>query len=155
RAPDRHVLLGIVGAGDPEGAAAVLPGIVVVLPGLRAGLARRRDGIGPPQLRAVLDAVGGDVVARAGIAAGAADDDLVADDQRRRGQVEAGILRRIVRLDSVDQLAGLGIGPVDAMGGDGDHLIAGKGAAAVDRQGRRLVDAGVHRPDDRAAVAGG
>src|SRR5580704_2219491 len=42
-APDRLIGGCVVGAGDPHGAAARLPGIVLVLPSLAAKLARRWD----------------------------------------------------------------------------------------------------------------
>ena len=44
-APDGLVGSRVVGAGDPHGAAAGLPGVVVALPGLAPGFARRRNGI--------------------------------------------------------------------------------------------------------------
>src|SRR4029077_3757495 len=43
-APDGLIGLHVVGAGDPDGAAAGLPGVVLVLPGLAAGLAGRWNG---------------------------------------------------------------------------------------------------------------
>ena len=48
-APDGLVGRRIVGAGHPDGAAAGLPGVVLVLPGLAAGLAGRRDGVLAPE----------------------------------------------------------------------------------------------------------
>src|SRR5260370_27002312 len=47
--PDGLVGVWIIGAGHPDGAAAGLPGVVPVLPGLTAGLARRRDRVLLPQ----------------------------------------------------------------------------------------------------------
>src|SRR6266478_3560120 len=77
-APDGLVRLRIVGAGDPEGAAAGPPGVVLVLPGLAAGLARRRDRIGAPQPLAARGVESRDPIAHAVVAACSADDDLVA-----------------------------------------------------------------------------
>src|SRR5262249_35403455 len=49
-APDRELGGRIIGAGLPEPAAAGLPGVVLILPGLAAGLARLRYGVPAPQL---------------------------------------------------------------------------------------------------------
>src|SRR5215475_16124836 len=47
-APDGETCRRIVGAGLPDAAAAGLPGVVLVLPGLAAGIARFRDRIPAP-----------------------------------------------------------------------------------------------------------
>src|SRR5262249_25943821 len=78
-APDHLVGLNVVGAGDPHGAAAGLPGVVLVLPGLAAGLARRRNHVFAPDDLAGRAVERGDEIAHAAIATGRADDDLVLD----------------------------------------------------------------------------
>ena len=47
--PEGLVGGGIVGSGHPQGAAAGLPGVVLVLPGFAAGLAGRRNGVFLPE----------------------------------------------------------------------------------------------------------
>src|SRR5262245_10885652 len=64
-APDHLVGLHVVGAGDPHGAAAGLPGVVLVLPGLAAGLAWRRDHVFAPDDLAGRAVERGDEVAHA------------------------------------------------------------------------------------------
>ena len=80
-APDHLVGGEIVGAGHPHGAAAGLPGVVLVLPGLAAGLAGRRNHIFAPDELAGRGIERRDEVAHAAVAAGGADDDLVLDRQ--------------------------------------------------------------------------
>ena len=92
-APIRQVELRIVGAGHPDRAAAVLPGVGIAealrvgfgqrLPRLVAGLAGRRNRVEAPCLLAGRRVVGGDEAADAVLAAADADDHLVLDDQRR------------------------------------------------------------------------
>src|SRR5262249_24913417 len=72
--PDRGVGGGIIGAGDPDGATAGLPGIVLVLPGLAAGLAGRRNGVFEPELPASRGIEPGDEIAYAAVATRRADD---------------------------------------------------------------------------------
>ena len=150
RAPDHLVGRGIVRARDPHGAAADLPGVVLVLPGLAAGLARRRyDVFAPDQL------AGGaverrDPVAHAAVAAGRAHDDLVLDRQRRGGDLH---VRLIVQVRLPDDLAGVLVGGDDAswiIGGGDDQIPQQRGAAVRQRQ---LLLSGVHAPDDAAHVA--
>src|SRR6185295_2597762 len=52
--PEHEVELRVVGAGDPRRAAADLPGIAVLRPGLVAFLPARRDGVAAPQTLAGL-----------------------------------------------------------------------------------------------------
>ena len=149
-APDHLVGRGIVGARDPHGAAADLPGVVLVLPGLAAGLARRRyDVFAPDQL------AGGaverrDPVAHAAVAAGGTNDDLVLDRERRGGDLH---VRLVVQVRLPDHLAVVLVGGDHAGGivGGGDDQIPQQRGAAV-RQ-RQLLLSGVHAPDDAAHVA--
>src|SRR5206468_1454815 len=75
RAPIGQVGLRIVGAGDVERAAAGLPGVDLVLPGLAARLARRRHREGLPLRVAGLRVDRREPVADAVVAARGADDD--------------------------------------------------------------------------------
>src|SRR5262245_27824572 len=75
--------LGIVGSGLPHRAAAVLVALLAVLPAVAADLAWRRDGVGAPDLLAGIEIGGVDPAADAELAAGAADDPQVTNDERR------------------------------------------------------------------------
>ena len=101
----------VVGAGDPHGAAAGLPGVVLVLPGLAAGFAGRRNHVFAPHQLAGRGVERGDPVAHAAVAAGGADDDLVLDGERRRGELQVGL---VVAVGLPDDLAGLLVGRDDA-----------------------------------------
>src|SRR3984957_9339749 len=68
------VCLRIVGGGFPNWRAAVLPMVLAVLPGIVAGLARARDGVGPPRLLAGIEIGGIDEPADAEFTAGGTDD---------------------------------------------------------------------------------
>ena len=140
----------IVRAGDVERAAAGLPGVVLVLPGLAAGLAGRRDREGLPLHVAGLRIERHDPVAYALVAAGGADDDVVLERQRRRRQLD---FRLIVQVLVPDDLAGLLVGRDDAriLAGGRDHQIAPERDAAV---AAVSLLAGVHLPQ-RAAVGAG
>src|SRR5215467_11648565 len=99
------------------------PSLVVALPGLVAGLAGAGDRIGAPELLTGIRVQRIDMVAGAPVAAAAADDQLVADDQRRPGQRIA--VLRIVDLDRLDQFTGVAVGPVHlAVAGHGyDEIL--------------------------------
>src|SRR5258707_5584123 len=86
-APDHLVGRGIIGARDPHGAAADLPGVVLVLPGLAARLARRRYDVFAPDDLAAGAVERSDPIAHAAIAAGRAHDDLVLYRERRGGDL--------------------------------------------------------------------
>src|SRR5262249_36433383 len=134
----------------PNRGAADLPGVVLVLPGFAAGLARRRDHVFAPQKLAGLTVEPGDPVAHAAVAAGGAHDDLVLDRQRRGGELH---VRLVVQIGLPHHLAVVLVGGDDAGGivGGGDDEVAPQGCAAV-RQ-RQLLLAGIHAPDDAAHVA--
>ena len=150
-APDRLVGLRIIGPGDPHGAAAGLPGVVLVLPGLAAGLAGRRHRVMAPQHLAGRGVEPGHPVAHAVVATGGADDDLVLDRERRGGQRD---LRRVGEAGFPHDAAVILVGRDDArrvLGGSDDEIAPQRGAAIAVL---RLL-AGVHAPDDTAGVAGG
>ena len=112
-APDGLVGGGIVGAGHPHGAAAGLPGIGVALPGLAARFARRRNGdicaTGACRSRHRAPAIQSRTPL---VAAGGADDDLVLDGERRRGEAH---VRRVGRhVGFPHHLAGFLVGGDDA-----------------------------------------
>ena len=67
-APVGEIEIGIVGARDPDGGAAGLPGIAG--PGFVAGFARAGDGVEAPGFLAGRGVVGGDETADAVLAAG-------------------------------------------------------------------------------------
>ena len=142
-----QVQVGIVGEPAPGGAAAEPP--LVALPG-RDGAVRadrlahmrgalrveldllvRADRVGPPRLRAVAQVVGRDMAAHAVLAAGDADQHLVAEHHRRHGRGLA--LGGIAVLHLPQLVAGLGV--ERDQGGVGlaeDDLAVGVGRAAVD-----------------------
>src|SRR4029077_14630708 len=88
RAPIDRVGVGIVVASHPGGGAARLPG-VRFLPGVAAGLAGRRDGVGLPRRLAGLRVERLDEAANAELAAGNADQDFAFDDERGHCRVVA------------------------------------------------------------------
>ena len=122
-APDHLVGGGIVGAGDPHCAAADLPGVVLVLPGLAAGLARRRNDVFVPEYFAGRGIEPCDPVAHAAVAAGGTDDDLVPDGERRGGDLHVGL---IVQVGLPHHLAGVLVGGDHTRGivGGAEHQIA-------------------------------
>ncbi len=88
-APDHLVGGGVVGACHPHRPAAGLPGdLGLVLPGLAAGLAGRRDHVFAPDHLAGRAVERRDEVAHAAVAPGGADDDLVLDHERRGGELQ-------------------------------------------------------------------
>ena len=82
-APVHEVELRIVRAGDPGRAAADLPRIGVLRPGLVALLAARRNGVAAPQLLAGLGVPAVDEAADAELGARDAGDQHAVGDQRR------------------------------------------------------------------------
>ena len=87
--------------------------------------------------------------AGAAVAAAAADDQLVVDDQRSRGQ-RAIAVRWIVELDGLHQFAGVRLGPQHlAVAGDGNDEVLVEGNATVRGYPHLgLVDARIHDPGD-------
>src|SRR5262249_57907202 len=131
-APDRLVGGGVVGAGHPDGAAAGLPGIVVALPGLAAGLARRRDRELAPQELAGLGVEPGHPIAHALVAVGGPDDDLVLDGERRRRERH---VRRVRERGFPHHLAAVLVSRDDAgrrdAGARDDEIAPQRGAATA------------------------
>ena len=85
-APDGELGVRIIRAGLPQAAAAGLPGVVLVLPGLAAGLAGLRNRIPAPQLVAGLGVERRDPAARPRVARAVGDDHLAFDGDRRGGK---------------------------------------------------------------------
>src|SRR5690606_23450226 len=81
-APVGEAELGVVGARDPDGRPAGLPGVAG--PGLAAGLAGLGDRVGLPDLLARLGVVRGDEAADAVLAAGDAHEDLARGGEGRQ-----------------------------------------------------------------------
>src|SRR5262249_32164636 len=86
--PIDKVEVGIVGAGAPGRAAAMLPGVIVG-PGLRARLALRPDRVAAPELLAGLRVPAVEEAARGGFAARHPGDQHAVGDDRRAGGVVA------------------------------------------------------------------
>jgi hypothetical protein len=124
---------------------------VLVLPGLAAGLARRRHHVIPPGELAGLGVEPGDEVAHAAIAAGRADHDPILDGERGGGELQVGLL--VVEIGFPFDLAGVLVGGDDAgrIAGDRDHQIAPQRHAAVRQRSLGLL--GIHAPDDPGGVA--
>ena len=148
--PIGDVGVGVVGAGDIEGAATGLPGIDLVLPGLTARLARGRNGKGFPLGVAGLGIERGDPVAQTAVAAGAADHDRILERKRRGGEFEVGLVAQV--LVPYD-LAGLLVGRDHAsvIASDRNNEIAPQRHAAI---AVGLLRGGIHLPDDLPAFAG-
>src|ERR1700750_1207246 len=109
----------------------MLPRIGVALPGLAAGLAGCGNRVSPPQPLAGIRVQRIDMGAGALVAAAAADNELIVDDERSRSQRAMGALG-IVELDGLEQLAGVGLGPQDlAIGRDRNDVILIQRDAAV------------------------
>src|SRR5439155_19534856 len=85
-APDRELGGRIIRAGLPEPAAAGLPGVVLVLPGLAPWLARLRDGIPAPQFVTGPGIKACDPAARSRIACAVRDDHFAFGGDRRGGK---------------------------------------------------------------------
>ncbi len=86
-APVEEVQRGVVGAGDPSGAATGFPG--VVLPGFVAGFAGFWNGMEAPFPLACFCMVGVEPTTDAGFAAAGADDDFVLDREGGDGEATA------------------------------------------------------------------
>ena len=85
RSPVHEIELRIVGARDPGRAAADLPGVAVLRPGLVSLLAASRDRVAAPQALAGLGIDSVDEAAHAELGAGDADhQDPVGDERRER-----------------------------------------------------------------------
>ena len=150
--PKHLIGIGVIGTRDPHRAAAGLPRVVLVLPGFRAGLAGRRDHVFAPRELAGRGIQRDDEIAHAAVAARGAEDDLVLDRQRRRGELQ-------VRLAVCDagfprDLAGLLVGRNHARRiiRDRDDEVAPQRRAAVGE--RHLLLARVHAPHDPPRLAG-
>src|SRR5262249_20194730 len=127
----QEVQVRVVGRRDPAVRAAARPGLAVVGPGLRARLPGLGDHVAAPHAlpRLQLDRVG--VTAHAELAAGAADDHHVLDDQRgdRRALAGAHVAERLVP----DLLPALRVDRDDVrVEGGHEDLALGDRDAAVD-----------------------
>ena len=150
--PDHLVGGDVVAAGDPHGAAAGCPGIVIVLPGLAAGLARRRDHVIAPGQLAGLGVEAGDEVAHPMIAAGSTHHNLVLDGERGGGELQIHLL--VVEIGLPFDLAGFLVGGDHArriVRGRDDERAPQRGAAVGERE---LLLLGIHAPHDPRGIAG-
>ena len=110
-APVGKVILRIIGAGDIESAAAGLPSIDLVFPGLASRFARRGNGEGFPLQFPRRGIERGDPVAHALIAARGAYQNAVFQRERRRGKLDLGLVMQVFL---PHDLAGLLVGGDDA-----------------------------------------
>ena len=153
-ADDVQVGLGIVGPGLPDAAAAGLPGVVVVRPGLAAGLARLGHDIPAPQLLAGVDVERRHPAAGAAVAGAVVHDDLAVGDQG--GGQEPFAPAELVGardLHVPHDLAGVAVdGDDPAVGQVREDPVFPEGDAAGARRVALVVDAGVRDPDQIAVV---
>src|SRR5207342_1681693 len=135
-APDHLVGLDVVGAGHPHGPAAGLPGdLILVLPGLAAGLAGRRDHVFAPDHLAGGAVERRDEVAHAAVAPGGTDDDLVPNRERRGGELQIRLAIGQVRFPHDLSVVFVGGDDARRVVGAGNHQIAPeRGAAVRERQ---------------------
>src|SRR5262249_37314950 len=149
----------IVSGGFPDRAAAVLPALLAVLPGLVARFAGARDRVGAPSGLAGIEVGCLDVTADAEFAAGGAHDREIAHDQGRDGERFAD--RRLGDLALPHHFAGLLVDREHAaIKRNGDHLVLPqRDASVVDPTAGHIarpgaVGAGIHLPLDDAFLAG-
>ncbi len=149
-APIGEVALRIVGAGDVERAAAGAPGVGLVLPGLAAGLARRRDHERLPLRVAGLGIDAGEPVAYAVVAAGRADEDRILERERRCGQLQVGLVAELLVPDDLPALlVGGDDAPIEA-GHRYDQIVPQRDAAVA----VGLLLPGIHLPEDAPGGSG-
>src|SRR5262249_41549474 len=144
----------IIGAGLPEPAAAGLPGVVLVLPGLTAGLARLRDRVPAPQLVAAARIERRHPAARAGVTSAVGDDHLAFD--RDRGGRQALLGAELVAGGNLlvpDRLASVAVERnTAAVRQRRDHKVLPEREAARLRPIAFVAHAGILDPDKLALV---
>src|SRR5262249_46505328 len=155
-----RVGVGIIGRGLPHRAAAMLPAVLAILPGVVARLTGARDREGAPHLLAGVEVGAVDVAADAELAAGRADDRDVAHHQRRQGDRLAET--RLGHLALPHHLAGRLVGgDQPTVEGDRDDLVLPQrdaaivDAAAGDVARPGAVGAGIHLPLEGSLTAAG
>ncbi len=130
-AEEHEVLLGIVGARDPDRAAAARIRIGL-RPGVAANLARAGHGVEAPDLLAGRGVEGLDEAANAELGAGDAEDHLVFDHQRRHGRRVAALV--VLERDVEQHGAGLHVERHQVrIEGRHEQPIAQHAEAAIDR----------------------
>src|SRR6202030_303703 len=153
--PDGELVDRIVGAGLPQAAAAGFPGVVLVLPGLAAGIARLRDYIPAPQLVAGAGIKTRQPTAGAGVAGTVRHDDLAFGRDRRRA--EALLAAELVGLGDLlvpYDLAAVAIDrdhPTVRQVGD-DKVVPQRDAACLGDVAL-VLDARIRDPHDLAVIA--
>ena len=142
-------------AGLPDAAAAGLPGAVVVLPGLAAGVARLRYGVEAPLLVTGLGVESGDPAARAAVARAVLHDDDAVGDERRR--VEFLLAAELVFGGDALVPHDLAVVAIDrddaAIGQVGEDPVFPERDAARARLVAGVPHGGVSRPDNFPLVA--
>src|SRR5262249_14136297 len=145
----------IVGSGLPQAAAAGLPGVVLVLPGLAARLTRLRDRIPAPQLVAGAGVEPGEPAAGPGVAGAVRHHDLALGRDRRRGHPFLGA--EFVGLGDLlvpHDLAAVAVDGDDAAVGQVvDHQVFPQRDAARTRDIALVLDARIRDPDELAVVS--
>ena len=126
-APVDQVGFGIVGAGDPGGAAAGLPGVAG--PGFVAGFAGSGNGVEAPRAAAGLRVVGIDEAADAGFAAADTDQDFAANGERRQRHAVAGLVIFDLGRPAFEAALGVERDQVAIERGDEDLVIENGGPA--------------------------
>jgi hypothetical protein len=134
----------VIRACLPESAPAVLPGVGVALPGFATRLARRRNRIRPPELLAGIRIQGIDMVASAPVPAAAADDELVADNERSTGQGVAVLW--IINLNRLDQLTRVAVRPehLTVAGYRDDEILVQRNSPVCRNKNLGLRDTWIH-----------
>src|SRR5882672_8867217 len=154
-APDGEPVGRIVGAGLPQPAAAGLPCVGLVLPGLAAGLAGLWDDVPAPQLVAGPRVETGEPAAGAGIAGAVRHDDLAVGRDRRRA--EALLVAEFVGLGNLlvpHHFAAVAIDADHAAVVQiGDYEVFPQRDAARLRNVALVLDAGIGNPHELAVVA--
>src|SRR5262249_1163585 len=141
-------------AGLPQAAAAGLPGVGLVLPGLAALLARLRHRVPAPQLCAGLDVERRDPAARRAVAGAVRNQHLALGDERRREEALAAA-ELVGERDLLvpDDLARVAVDRDDAAVRQvGDHLVVPQRDAARARHVALVPHAGIADPDELALV---
>src|SRR5215510_10623767 len=153
-APDRELRRRVVGAGLPQSAAAGLPGIGLVLPGLAAGIAGLRHHVPAPELVAGLGVERGKPAAGLGVAGAVGDQHLAFGGDRRREEFL--LAAKLVRLGDLlvpDDLAGVAVDRDHASVGQvGDDEVLPQRDAARAWHVTLVTYAGIADPDELAFV---
>src|SRR4029077_6762608 len=153
--PNGELVDRVVGSGLPQAAAAGLPGVVLVLPGLAAGLARLRDRVPAPQLIAGARVERRKPAAGAGVAGAVRYEDLAFG--RKRCRAEAFLAAKLIGLGDLFVPHDLAAVAVDrnhaAVRQVGDNEVFPQRDASRLGNVAFMLDAGVRNPHELAVIA--